>query len=157
MTKKIARITAIVAVIAMFLIGWYLFYGTFPNNQDIDDSFNQYQQKETYQDKVDVLSGLLTRINNPQSVNDDQVVKYAFSKLTDMYKKDNNAAILEATENVNIDGGFANFMCEFYKRISSEKGFRERYFINNDGSHIKQCVGISFSLDEFNKLKNTQK
>jgi hypothetical protein len=122
----------------------------FPSNKEIDAMIVKYSESK-HSDRFVIITSLLTRIKSPKSATDDSTVQYAVDKLVEVYLETNDPEILEAVDLTPIDGGFANYICEFYKSIKSTKSFAERYRINS-AEPLKRCVGISFTKDEFEKI-----
>ena len=156
MSKYVNLIKAVLAALALFTLGSCELGADFTNKEEINKQIEDYQNATDYQASVDILTSMIANIHNPQSKEEDQVVKYTLSRLVEIYESTNDVAILAATDGVKMDGGFANYMCEFYKKVSKMEGFFQYYFVDNDSSVLEKCIGISFSTDEFNKLKSRE-
>lgn len=114
----------------------------FPSKVQINDFFANYRSGDkTEKEKIDKLTEFLKKLSKPENVEHDANIKYAIDKLIDLYRSTDDEAILIAVDNTEIDGGFANYICEFYKKISKFPGFGKRYSDPFIWSAVSRCVG----------------
>ena len=126
----------------------------FTTENDLALFRKKFEQEKDYSEKRKTLFNLLDDIHNPKTNEDDQVVNYFFDMIGDMYISSNDIAIVSVIDEFPIEGGFANSLCGFYKKIKSTKSFSERYRSDiNQIKLIERCEGISFSRDELDQLR----
>lgn len=130
------------------------FYGCgnshFPTMEEAGSLIEKYTNESDESRKLGILKGLLSNLANPQNASEDNVVRSTMNKLSEIYRKNHDETILIAVDETGIDGGFANFVCEFYRSITSEDPFKKRY--QQSPKPLERCVGISFNEDEFKNL-----
>lgn len=122
----------------------------FPTMLETGSLLENYKNELDEKRRVDIIKGLLTWISNPKNASDDNILRGTMEKLTDIYLQNHDEAILIAVDETGIDGGFANFVCEFYRSISSEDPFKKRY--QRLSKPLERCVGISFNENEIGNL-----
>lgn len=121
-----------------------------PTADEVNSLIQKYAGESGRSQKVDILKDLLSNLSNPQNVSDDKIVENALEKLAKTYRDNHDEAILIAVDETKIDGGFANFVCEFYLSLKSEKQFKDRY--RKEPKALERCVGISFDSSEIRDL-----
>lgn len=128
----------------------------YPAIKNVDVFFENYEKLSAQEKRVEYLKSFLDKLSNPADVSDDQCLQYFIDKLNEEYIASEDEAILIAVDQTRIDGGFANFICSFYKSIEGTEGFRNRYIANGQNrDKIERCAGISFDSMELNAA-NTQ-
>jgi hypothetical protein len=126
----------------------------FPTLKEIDNVFAQYRAENTDSKKTALIADLLKMLSNPSNVEEDHVVMYAISSLKNEYEKTGDEPILIAVDGTKIDGGFANFICEFYRSARNNRKFVQRYQNNPERMKaIERCIGITFSEVDLREIK----
>ena len=141
---------ALLLVLLMVLGFWGCGKSSFPTKDEVDNLIEKYSIESDKSRRVDLLKTLLRRLSNPQSVADDNELRRSLERLAQEYRKGHDEAILIAVDETAIDGGFANFVCEFYHSLKVEKQFKERYLEAPEA--LQRCVGIAFTQDEIKNL-----
>jgi hypothetical protein len=135
-----------------FLIGCH----RFPDNNDIDAFFVNIEKAQNNQESYEMTKKFLASIRDPGSISEDRVVDTFFQKLAAYCLKSENANVLRAVDDTRIDGGFANFVCGFYKDVIKSPIALQHYRNNCQG--LRRCTGITFSSEDLNNIcggKNT--
>lgn len=124
-------------------------YKNFPSKIEIEKFFDEYKSERLQGKRAILLEKFLKRLSNPDNISDDTNIRYFIEQMIEIYLRTNDDAILIAVDNTPIQGGFANFICEFYNAIKFEKGFQNRYRSNAAlREAIERCIGISFTRED---------
>jgi hypothetical protein len=125
----------------------------FPSKAQIDVFMAKFKEESIpFDKKAKRLEAFLENLSSPETIEDDARIKYALDRLFEIYESTNDEAILIAIDNTEIDGGFANYICIFYKKISTTSGFHNRYSDPALWKAIYRCAGLSFSEKEVMEL-----
>ena len=125
----------------------------FPSKAQIDVFMTQFKEESIpFDKKAKRLETFLENLSSPETIEDDDRIKYALDRLFEIYKSTNDEVILIAIDNTDIDGGFANYICIFYKKISTTPNFHRRYSDPALWKAIYRCAGLSFSEKEVMEL-----
>jgi hypothetical protein len=89
-------------------------------------------------------------VPDPDSVSEDKMVQVFLNKLASYYLKSEDANVLRAVDDTPIDGGFANFVCGFYKDVIRSPAALQHY--RKDCRGLRRCIGLSFSSEEANNI-----
>jgi hypothetical protein len=118
------------------------------SKEEVNLFIANYLKSTNQQEKVQTISDLLIYLKKTNSVEDDYMVRYAIKTLAQHYLVDEDEAILIAFDNTQIQAGFANFVCGFYKTIEESDGFIRRYKKGGvEYKAIERCIGISFKRE----------
>jgi peptide subunit release factor 1 (eRF1) len=133
----------------VFLVFLSCHFNSFPTAKEVDMVFIQYHKETDYLKKTNLIKDLLKRLSATETVEDDKIIQYAISKLINEYKSTEDEAILVAVDTTKIEGGFANFTCQFYKALKQNRKFIQR--CQNDPAAMKafrRCLGITLSEED---------
>jgi hypothetical protein len=125
----------------------------FPTVEEVDKVLSQYRLESRVVERTTLIKDMLKRLSVTAGVKDDDTVRYAIGRLIKEYEATNDEAILAAVDSTKIDGGFANFVCEFYGRIKDQKKFTKR--CQDDPKAIQaveRCIGISLSRGDLQAI-----
>jgi hypothetical protein len=126
--------------------------GYLDKNQ-VNEILTDYKKETNKDSRVKIIKNLLSKMKSPGNKKQDEVLDYLTDTLSAEFIKSKDESILIAIDNTDIDGGFANSVCTFYRKVSKESEFIKRYKNTPDNlKFIKRCEGISFSKDEINKM-----
>jgi hypothetical protein len=137
-------------MLLMFFGLWGCSQSVLPTTDEVDSLIEQYKSETDKGQKTLLLKNLLARLSNPKNVSDDNIVKNTLKKLADIYNQNHDEAILIAVDETPIDGGFANFICSFYRSLKAQEQFKERY--RQSPKALERCIGISFDETEIKKF-----
>jgi hypothetical protein len=137
-------------ILSLVCISFFVGCHRFPNNADVDAFFINLEKKQATQESYEVTKRFLTSMRDPDSVSEDKMVEVFLNKLASYYLKLEDANVLRAVDDTPIDGGFANFVCGFYKDVIRSPAALQHYRKNCDG--LRRCIGLSFSPEEVNNL-----
>jgi hypothetical protein len=126
--------------------------GNYPTSKEINGFFLSYPLSSDEHQRKAYVRNMLFRLANPETVEEDRRLEDFVEQLADKYLQEYDKAILEAVDSVEIQAGFANFICGFYSKIKGSNSFVERYSLPAFKKHITRCIGIAFSENDIDVL-----
>ena len=118
----------------------------------MDSFFSKLENSDDPGSTRDLVYSFLIDVGSPDNVSEDKIASEFWHRLADYYLKAENQEILDAVDSINLDGGLANMMCVFYRRILISDKAKKRYTENINA--VNRCLGISFNKEELNRALN---
>jgi len=123
----------------------------YPSRDEVGRTISQIPSLDPAARKRSLVT-LLGRLRPTNDRFDDEVMGFAFSELGRLYRSARYPEILEALDESQADGGFANELCSFYGKVRDLEEFRRRY--RSRARALERCVGISFSPGDLKQLRD---
>ena len=137
-------------IFAALMIVVYCSDKQFPTKDEVRAQLDKYEASMDQRSRTAIIKSLLEYLKNPSNTSEDSTVRMSLRQLADIYLLKHDVTILEAVDQTNLEGGFANFVCEFYASLYSDSLFRERY--RDDATPLRRCIGLSFSEGDIDTL-----
>jgi hypothetical protein len=113
----------------------------FPSREVVDREVERGVAADAGDARRSILSGLVTKLQAPSSASEDDVARYGVERVAQLLDRTGDVAVLGALDRVRLDGGFANDMCEVYRRLLLKEEARQWYRARGDAA-LRRCVGL---------------
>lgn len=152
-----SRDKLLAASLGVFCVGFLYACGKFPQKEEALTRINMAAALSEPERKKELLR-LLKSLSAPRTSEHSATLEFTIAELADRYSLSHDEAIIQAIDEVPLDGGFANSVCGFYSAILSDATLGTRCR-NSPAALIavKRCVGLSISNDEFVRLSKKQR
>jgi hypothetical protein len=97
------------------------------------------------------VAHLLARLRSPSSNAQDEVARVGLKGVAAIYGRTHDEAALQAIDDLQIDGGFADEVCGLYATLLRGGVVRTRYR-GRGGTALRRCDGITFGEGELDDL-----
>ncbi len=123
----------------------------YPSRANIDQEIARYQSVSDVEVRRRIMFNLLEKLQRTTSTEDDAILRYGLQSVRALYLRKPDVAVLEALDELRLEGGFANEVCELYQALVVEETAKE-WYRQHGVSPLKRCVGLSFRTGELEQV-----
>lgn len=138
---------------ALSLATVFMACARFPSQSDVEAMISSARQEKLLATRTKKFGQLLQLLSKSDAADEDKILDNSIQRLAAVYNQTKDVAILNAIDEVPLDGGFANAVCGFYPATWNDTAVVDRYRRNAQAqAALRRCVGLSVLESDFQSI-----